>query len=114
MTGTRKYPRYVCPGGVEIHIPQTNRRLWGRLGDLCREGLYMESAEPWPAGTDIAVRLEIDSVYIEGGGKIVTSHPGVGMGIALEVKPEYVEEIEQVLAGLAQSSAQSGSTVPYR
>jgi hypothetical protein len=114
MTGTRKFPRYTCPGGVEIHVPDTNRRLWGRLGDICREGLYMEAPEPWPTGTAIAVRLEIEDTYIEGGGTIVTCHPGVGMGIALQVKPEYVEEIEHVLAGLAANAGSSGSTVPYR
>jgi hypothetical protein len=114
MNGVRRFPRYICPGGVEIKVPETNRRLWGRLGDICRAGLYMEVPEPWPLGTAIQIRLEIDETYIEGAGTVVTSHPGVGMGIALDVDPPYVEDIEKILAGLAANAEGSGTSVPYR
>jgi hypothetical protein len=101
MRETRQYPRYNCPGGVEIYVPSTNRRLWGHLGDISRAGLYMECPEPWAVGTEVEVRLEVNNLQLEAKGTLVTCHPGVGMGISLEMHPQSVGDFEKILQSLA-------------
>lgn len=103
----RQYPRYQCKGGVEFQIPDSNKRIWGHLGDICKGGLYMEGAEPWAVGTEVQVRLEINNIEIYLEGIIVTCHPGVGMGLAIKrVNPEYVAAFEKIMQDLATAQDQ--------
>lgn len=74
----------------------------------------METPEPWPVGTHVEVRLEIKDLEIQAKARIVTCHPGVGMGMAVDVHPAYVEDIEDILAGLAAGAGDGASTAPYR
>ena len=104
MEEKRQYPRYACPGGVEIHIPDTHRRLWGHLGDISKGGLYLEAPEPWLVGTEVDVHLETCDTHIHAVGTIVTCHPGVGMGIAFKaVDPQDLTAFEKAIQGLAST-----------
>lgn len=101
MEERRRHPRFVHPGGVEIHVPESNRRLWGHLGDLSRGGVYMEAPEPWTVGTEVEIRLEIDDLEVHALGTICTCHPGVGMGIAFsQIAPEQMNDFEKKLEEL--------------
>ena len=105
MNEQRKHPRYACPGGVELSIPDTNRRNWGRLADISRNGFYMETPEPWLTGTEVVARLEAGGGEIYASATIVTCHPGVGMGLALkQVYPQFQPDFDRLLTRVAGSA----------
>jgi PilZ domain len=109
MPNSRLDPRFRCEGGVAIQVPGSNKRLWGRLSDLSRSGLYMETAEPWQVGTEVEIHLDCCGNSIHAKGRIVTSHPGVGLGIVLqEIQPQSEAEFEALLAQLAQATDTEG------
>ena len=55
MTEKRRYPRYTCSGGADIHILETPIHAWGNIGDLSRGGVYVEIAETLPLGSKVEV-----------------------------------------------------------
>jgi hypothetical protein len=81
MTEKRRYPRYTCSGGVDIHILETPVHAWGNIGDLSRGGVYVEIAETLPLGSKVEVRVEVQDIAVHATGTIVTCHPGVGVGV---------------------------------
>ncbi len=101
MTNHRQHPRYACHGGVEIHVPNSNRRLWGHLGDISRNGLYLHGADLWPIGIEVQIHIDSGSANIYGSGTVATCHPGVGLGICFkEIRPECHDDFEALLATL--------------
>ena len=99
MIEQRKHPRYACRGGVEIHIPGTHNRTWGNLSDISRAGFYMETAEPWDVGIESEFRLELKGQEIYGLAVIVTSHPGVGMGLSFkQIYSQYLSALEVLIS----------------
>ena len=109
MDNTRQHPRYRCHGGVEIHVPNTPKRLWGHLGDISRNGCYLHGAEPWDVGTEVEIHIDSGSANIFGRGMVATCHPGVGLGICfVEIYPEYRDEFEALLSNLERRA--SGNT----
>jgi hypothetical protein len=113
MQQERQYPRYICHGGVELSVPDSNRRIWGHLGDISRGGFYMEGPEPWPTGTEVVARLEAgEGGEIYATAKIVTSHPGVGMGLALtKVYPQFERDFDRLILTLAAKNAEPSSAL---
>lgn len=99
MIEQRKHPRYACRGGVELQIPNTHLRTWGNLSDISRAGFYMETAEPWDVGIEAEFRMEVVGQEFYGVAVIVTSHPGVGMGLRFkQVYSQYLPALEALLA----------------
>jgi PilZ domain len=78
----RRYPRYPCDTGVRIHPEKGNAGYWGTLSDISFGGCYVYTFSPLPVGQMITVVIKASDAEINVGGRIVSSHPGVGMGIA--------------------------------
>lgn len=99
----RRYPRYVCDTGVRIH-PQTGTAgYWGTLSDISLGGCYVYTFSPLPTGQIVTLIIKANDGEINVGGKIVSSHPGVGMGIAFQgfVSEDGEERLKAYLAHLA-------------
>ena len=73
----RRSPRYPCDTGVLI-----NGGLWGTLSDISIDGCYIYTFSPLGVGQVVALAIKANGKEIEVAGKTVSSHPGVGMGVA--------------------------------
>jgi hypothetical protein len=78
----RRYPRYHCDTGVRIHPEKTTAGYWGTLSDISFGGCYVYTFSPLPVGQTVTLIIKIGDSEVDVGGKIVSSHPGVGMGVA--------------------------------
>jgi hypothetical protein len=78
----RRYPRYTCDTGVRIQLEKTNGGFWGTLSDISYGGCYIYTFSPLPLGQAVSLAIKADGKEINVDGTTVSSHPGVGMGIA--------------------------------
>ena len=99
----RRYPRYPCDTGVRIHPQTGNAGYWGTLSDISFGGCYVYTFSPLPVGEIVTTIIKANDGEISAGGKIVSSHPGVGMGIAFQgfVTEDGEERLRAYLAHLA-------------
>jgi PilZ domain len=80
----RRYPRYVCDTGVKIHPQAGTAGYWGTVGDISLGGCYVFTFSPLPVGQAVTLAIKANDREINLAGKTVSSHPGVGMGIAFQ------------------------------
>ena len=78
----RRFPRYPCDTGVRIHPEKGNAGYWGTLSDISFGGCYIYTFSPLPVGQMVTVVIKAIDAEINVAGKTVSSHPGVGMGVA--------------------------------
>src|SRR5947209_17828574 len=99
----RKFPRVVCDTGVRVHPEIGNAGYWGTVGDISLGGCYVFTFSPLPAGQVVTLAIKANDKEITVAGKTVSSHPGVGMGIAFSGFTE--EDAEERLKGFVQQLA---------
>jgi hypothetical protein len=99
----RRFPRFVCDTGVRVHPEIGNAGYWGTVGDICLGGCYVFTFSPLPVGQVVTLAIKADDKEINVVGKIVSSHPGVGMGIAFNGFSR--EDAETRLKGFVQHLA---------
>ena len=99
----RRYPRYACDTGVRVHPEKGNAGYWGTLSDISFGGCYIYTFSPLPAGQIVTLVIKINDAELNVGGRIVSSHPGVGMGVAFSafVHQDGEEKLKAYLAHLA-------------
>jgi hypothetical protein len=81
----RRRPRY--PGaniGVEFCTPGAKVGMSGKLADISLAGCYIEVLTPCLLGTALEVVFQHQEAVIRLPGRVVTVHPGMGMGIEFE------------------------------
>jgi hypothetical protein len=78
----RKFPRYPCDTGVLIHLEKGNGGFWGTLSDISAGGCYVYTFSPLPLGQAVMLQIKANGKEINVAGRTVSSHPGVGMGVA--------------------------------
>ena len=101
----RKHPRYPCDTGVRIHPEGGNAGYWGTVGDISIGGCYVFSFSPLPTGVAVTLAIKANDKEINVAGRTVSSHPGVGMGIAFQ---GFIQEDSEACLNnfLAQLAAQ--------
>ncbi len=97
FTEKRRYPRYTCDTGVRIHPEKSSGGYWGTVGDISLGGCYVFTFSPLPAGQTVVLAIKANDKEINVAGKTVSSHPGVGMGIAFQGFTQ--EDAEERLKG---------------
>ena len=99
----RRFPRYPCDTGVRIHPEKGNAGYWGTLSDISFGGCYVYTFSPLPVGQTITVVIKAHDAEIDVAGKTVSSHPGVGMGIACKgfVHEDGEERLKAYISHLA-------------
>jgi hypothetical protein len=110
----RKHPRYPCDTGVLIQVEKGNGGGWGTLSDISYGGCYIYTFSPLPAGQSVMLVIKIGDKEVNVAGKTVSSHPGVGMGVAFEgyVQPDGEQRLKTYIAHLAnQPKSQEPSGV---
>ena len=78
----RRHPRFPCDTGVRVHPQTGNAGYWGTVGDISLGGCYVFTFSPLPVGQAVTLEIKINDKEISLAGHTVSSHPGVGMGIA--------------------------------
>jgi hypothetical protein len=78
----RRYPRYACDTGVLIHLENGNGGFWGTLSDICAGGCYIYTFSPLPVNQIVVLDIKANGKGLCVAGRTVSSHPGVGMGVA--------------------------------
>jgi hypothetical protein len=99
----RRYPRYACDTGVRIHPQTGNAGYWGTVGDISLGGCYVFTFSPLPTGQVVTLEIKANDKEISLAGTTVSSHPGVGMGIAFSGFTQ--EDSEERLKGFIQHLA---------
>jgi hypothetical protein len=80
----RQHPRYVCDTGVRVHPEKGNAGYWGTVSDISFGGCYIYTFSPLPVGQTVTLVIKIDDAEVNVGGRTVSCHPGVGMGVAFQ------------------------------
>ena len=74
-----------------------------RVSDLGLGGCYLDTMTPLPVGAEVRLGLLKDKKVIEVNGRIIYSHPGLGMGVSFsDATPQQRFEIDQWVAELDQ------------
>jgi hypothetical protein len=101
----RRSTRHTVSAVVQVVDMRSGTRLTTRASDLGLGGCYVDTLTPLPVGTEVKLGLHKDKVLIELTGKIVYSHPGLGMGIAfVEAASEHRAALEEWLGTLSQTT----------
>jgi hypothetical protein len=106
----RRSVRHTVSAVVQVVDTRSGTRLTTRASDLGLGGCYVDTLTPLPVGTVVKLALHKDKVLIEMTGKIVYSHPGLGMGIAfVEAASEHRAALEDWLNNLSQITYSNSS-----
>jgi len=102
-TEKRRHPRYPLDTGVRIHQEVGGGGFWGTLSDISLGGCYIYTFSPLPVGQGVVLSIKAEGKEINVSGKTVSSHPGVGMGVAFTgfVQPESADRLQALLGHLA-------------
>jgi Tfp pilus assembly protein PilZ len=99
----RRYPRYPCDTGVRVRPEKTSAGYWGTLADISLGGCYIYTFSPLPVGQIVTLIVKINDAEVDVAGKVVSTHPGVGMGVAFAgfVHEDGEEQLKGYLSQLA-------------
>jgi Tfp pilus assembly protein PilZ len=103
----RRYPRYSCDLGVEVRVADAKTGYWGTLADICLGGCYVSTFSPLTVGTPVVLVIKNKNLEINIAGKVVTFHPGVGMGVQFAgfVSPNGDAGLKSLLNDLARTGS---------
>lgn len=98
----RRSPRYVFFASAQLSEENSDVRVVSRVSELSQNGCYLDMMNPFPTGTMVRLKIEMESAVFEARAKIVYSQPNVGAGVAfVEVDPKHA----QVLRGWLEAAA---------
>ncbi len=86
----RAAKRYPFSAAATVTEAQSGTRLQARCSDLSVKGCYVDTLNPFPAGTGVHVRLFKGERVFDSAAQAVSSHVGMGMGLKFnELVPEH-------------------------
>jgi len=101
----RKYPRFTVSVPIEVHTEDSDTPIRCTTSDLSLGGCYIESMYPFPIGTILNLKLQLEDVVLIQA-KVVTSYPQVGNGMQfIKILPEDRAELSAFLDALAKEAA---------
>lgn len=108
---TRRFPRYPCDTGVLISLEQGSGGFWGTLSDICLGGCYIYTFSPLPVAQAVELTIKANGKEINVKGSTVSSHPGVGMGVAFTsfLNLQCEETLKQYVTELASKPNDRGN-----
>ena len=103
----RSRPRCPFTAAATVVEPRSGARLNAHTTDLSLGGCYVDTMSPFPAGTEMQVRLTKDGKSFNAKAKVAYSQIGVGMGVLFATaEPEQLLTLEKWFSEL------SGETQP--
>ncbi len=108
-TSSRK-PVIAAAQVVEV---SSGARVRARCCDLALNGCYIDTLNPFQAGTLVRLRLEKGGEIFDGKGKVAYRQIGLGMGIAfIDVTPEGLAVLERWMSSFEASVDPFDSPIP--
>jgi hypothetical protein len=88
----RTHSRYTCRISAEVYRTGRSVPTHCSLTDLSSGGCYLEAPLPYPQGSPVEIVVRTQDMKLHLHGKVQTSHPGFGMGIAFEMNTKEERE----------------------
>jgi hypothetical protein len=93
----RGYPRDKARVPVELCVEGSDAPFRCATSDLSLSGCYIETMFPFPVGTNLEIKLQLDGTLLVLA-TVVTNDPQVGNGIKFtRMLPEDIEELRTFL-----------------
>lgn len=87
----RRTPRYPFNASVEMRQGKSEDKITAKVTGLSLNGCYVETENPYPDGTSLAVKVFTPTEFFEGEANVVYSKPNQGMGLMFtETRPYYL------------------------
>ena len=83
----RSVKRAPFVASAEVTEILSGTRLSARISELGVGGCYVDTMNPFPEGTHVALRIVRDQGFFEAKAKVVYCHPACGMGLAFTEMP---------------------------
>lgn len=93
-TDRRQLTRHPCRLGAEAYREGSRTPQHCNLIDISSEGCYIETNEPFPAGTLLEIVVHAPSLKLRLQGRVQSMHRGFGMGVQFTLK--NADERQQV------------------
>jgi len=98
----RKHPRYSFSTAAEVVEKKSGARIQGRITDLARGGCYVDAMTPFAVGSEVTIRITVESKSFEAPARVVFAAPGMGMGLTFTaIEPEQLPVLQKWLAELS-------------
>lgn len=81
MVERRAGPRYPLILAAEMTIEDSGTKTTARTGDVSRNGCYIDTLNPIPAGTILRLRLTQGGETFETRARVIYEVPSMGMGL---------------------------------
>jgi hypothetical protein len=104
----RHFPRVKCSISVELH-PEQGAMVWAKAADVSLGGCFVEMSIPFPKGAKMKIGIWVDGAKLWATGKVISSTPGFGVGVAFE----HIADAErEILRKFLQSISRVASAGP--
>lgn len=77
----RSVPRFSFIADAEVVEASTETRFVVRVSEIGMNGCYVDILNPVPAGLAVRVKILKDNQTFEAEGRVVYTHPTMGMGV---------------------------------
>jgi len=100
----RKHPRFTLRVPVELHSEGSTAPIRCATSDISLDGCYIESMYPFPVGTHLELKLQLEDTLLIFG-RVVTCHPQFGNGIEfVRMLPDDRNQLSELLTSAAKEA----------
>ena len=95
----RNLSRRPCCLGAEVYLADSKVPHRCTLSDISNGGCYVETTEPFPAGTQLRLVVRTHELKLCVTGKVQSAHPGFGMGVHFNLTNDNERaQVEELIA----------------
>ena len=95
----RNLSRHACCLGAEVYRAHSKVATRCTLIDISPGGCYIESTETFGSGTALEIVVRTEDLRLRIHGKVLSMHPGFGMGLEFTLRTEeHRKQVQQLLA----------------
>lgn len=98
----RNLSRRACRLGAEVYGAQSNVPQRCVLTDISSGGCYVETTDPFPAGTEVFLVVRTHELKLSVEGKVQSMHRAFGMGVRFKLASERENQQVQQLINCAE------------
>ena len=109
----RRSARYTFTATADVMDPRTHLQISARTSDIDYRGCYVDTLNPFVAGTSLVLRIAKDSQSFSTMATVVYAHTGMGMGVIFDtLADEQLRVLERWLMKSAPAT-QSDLHTPH-
>jgi hypothetical protein len=95
--------RFAFDASADVIQENSEARIVARVTEIGLNGCLLKTAEPFPDGTAVVVKIFTEGRFFEARASVAYSQPKVSMGLVFrEVKPHFVSVLKKWLLGAMQ------------